>query len=63
MIIIHVSVHLGLLSFITIYHIRYASIIIIIDVCLVIFHNGAYIIVGSNNINDNSILPPQYSLP
>ena len=39
MIIIHVSVHLGLSSIIIVSRIRHASIIIIIDVHLVIFHN------------------------
>ena len=41
MIIIHVSVHLGLSSITIISYIQYASVIIIIDVNLVIFHNGA----------------------
>ena len=53
MIIIDVSVHLGLLSIIIISLVQYASIIIIIDVRLVIFHNGAWIVLGSNTINDN----------
>ena len=46
MIIIHVIVHLGLLPIIIISHIQYVSIIIIIDVHLVIFHNGAWIVLG-----------------
>ena len=46
MIIIHVSVHLGLSSIIIISHIKYASIIIIIDVSLFIFHYGACIVLG-----------------
>ena len=58
-IIIHVSVHLGLLSIIIISNVRYALIIIIIDVHLVIFHSGVWIILGSNTINDNSIPPPR----
>ena len=58
MIIIHVSFHLGLLSIIIISHIRYASIIIIISFHLFIFHNGAWIVLGSKIINDNSIPPP-----
>ena len=33
----------------------YASIIIIIDVHLVLFRNGAWIVLGSNTINDHSI--------
>ena len=57
-IIIHVSAHLSLLSIIIISHIRYASIIIIIYFHLVIFHKGAWIFLGSNIINDNSILTP-----
>ena len=51
MIIIHVSVHLSLLPIIIISHIRYDSIIIIIDVHLVTFHNGAWIVLGLNTIN------------
>ena len=57
MIIIQVSVHLGLLSIITISHIQYAKIIIIIDVDLVIFHDDVCIIFDSNTINDNSTPP------
>ena len=57
MIITHMSVYLGLLSIIIISHIIYASIVIIIDVCLVIFHNGALIVLCSNTIDDNSISP------
>ena len=59
MIIIHMSVHLSLSSIIIIYHVRYASIIIIIDVHLVIFHDGAWVVLGSNTINDNSRPPPR----
>ena len=55
MIIIHVIIYLGLLSIIIISHILYASIIIIIDVHLVIFHNSEWIVPGSNTINYNSI--------
>ena len=55
---IHVIFHLGLLSIIVISHVRYDSIIIIIDVHLVIFNNGAWIFPRSNIINDNSIPPP-----
>ena len=58
MIIIYVSVPFSLLSIIIISHILYASIIIIIDVNLVIFHNGEWIILGANTINKNSILMP-----
>ena len=46
MIIIHVSVYLGLSPILIISHIRYAPIIIIIDIHLVIFHNIAWIILG-----------------
>ena len=52
-IIIHMSVHLGLLSIIIISHIKYASIIIIIDFYLVIFHKGAWIVLGSNTTKEN----------
>ena len=53
------SVQLGLESVITTPHVIYASIIIIIDVHLVIFNNGVWIILGSNTINDKSILLPR----
>ena len=46
MIIIHVSVHFGFLSIIIISHIWYASIIIMIDENLFIFHGGAWIVLG-----------------
>ena len=55
MIIIHVSVHLGLLSNRIFNHFWYASIIIIIDFHLVILHNCALIVLGSITINENSI--------
>ena len=57
MIIIHMSVHLGLLSITIISHIRYSSIFIFIGVNLVIFHNGALIVLGSNTINKTSMSP------
>ena len=57
-IIIHVGVHLGLSSIIIISQIWYASIIIITDVHLVIFHDGLWIVLGSITINENSIPPP-----
>ena len=60
MIIIHVSVHLGLSSITIISHIQYAPIIIIIDVNLIIFHNGAWIFLGSNTINENLIPSLRY---
>ena len=59
-IIIHVSVHFGLSSIIIISHVWYASIIIIIDIHLVIFHGGAWTVLGSKTINDNSIPPSRY---
>ena len=59
-IIIHVSVHLSLLSNIIISHIQYASNIIIIEVHLFIFHNGAWTVLCSSIINDNSIPSPRY---
>ena len=58
-IIIHGSVHLGLSLIIIISHIRYASIIITIDVDLVIFKNVTWIFLASNTINENSIPPPR----
>ena len=60
MVIIHVSVHLGLSSNIIISHVWYASIIIITDVHLVIFRNGAQISLGSNTINDKRILTKRF---
>ena len=55
MVIIHVVFHLVLLSITIISHVRYASVIIIIDVHLFIFKNGFGIIIESNNINEKSI--------
>ena len=52
------SVHLSLSSIIIITHVWYASILIIIDVYLVIFQNGAWIVLGSNTINEKLIPPP-----
>ena len=67
MIMIHVSFHLGLSSIIIISHILCASIIIIIiiDIDLVIFQNVAWIVLGSNIINYNSIpsSPCQHASP
>ena len=60
MIIIHVSVHLSLTPIIIISHTRSSPIIIIIDVLLVIFWSGAWIVLGSNTDNANSIPPPWY---
>ena len=49
------SVHLSLLSIIIISHVQYASIITILVFRLVLFNNGAWIVLGSNTINENSI--------
>ena len=53
MIIIYVSVHLVLSSIIIISHVQYASIIIVIDVRLVMFHDEPWIVLGSNTTNEN----------
>ena len=60
MIIIYLIVRLSLSSIIIISHIWYASVIIIIGVHLVIFHNGVWIVLGSKTINENLMLPPQW---
>ena len=56
MIIIHVSVYLGLSSIVITSHPQYYSIVIIIDVRLVIFFGSMWIVLGSNNSNDNAVL-------
>ena len=52
------SVHIGSLSSMIISHVRYGSIIIIIDVHSVIFHNVTLIVLDLNTINDISVTPP-----
>ena len=59
MIIIHMSVHLSLSSIRIISHVRYASIIIIIDVHLVLLNDCALFVFVSNTVNDKSIPPPR----
>ena len=59
MIIIHVSVNLGLLSTIIISYVWCDSSIFIFDICFVIFHNGAWIVLGKNTNNENSIPLPR----
>ena len=56
MIIIHLSVHIRILSILIISHVWYTSIIIINDVQIIIFYGSTLNFLGSNTINGNSIM-------